>query len=264
MRKYYAIIGKPVSHSSSPRMHNSAFEKLKMDSIYTRYLLNDGAELKKKFLSLGLSGANVTVPYKEDAFNQCDEVMGIAKDIKAVNTIILNDKKLIGYNTDAPGFMQSIKEFYPLKSALILGAGGTAKAISLAMKKNGIYVSVVNRSEKRLKAFDAYGFDLFTWDSFTPKSYDIIVNTTSAGLNDDSLPMPKNMLDKLLSNAKFAFDVIYHKDTPFIKMCKDYNVTYKNGKDMLLYQGVLAFELFTGVAQDDSLICAFRDGLELG
>lgn len=243
--KYFTIFGNPVAHSISPRMQNLAFEGLEYNGIYTRYLLENGDKLKETFLNLKLSGANVTVPHKESAYRACDEVEGIAKDIKAVNTLVLKDKKIVGYNTDAPGFITSIKDFFPLKSALILGAGGTAKALSWALRKEGVNVDVLNRSENRLEYFKQNGFEAYSWDNLPKKEYELIVNTTSAGLSDDSLPLDENVLKMLISNAKYAYDVIYHKITPFIHICKENGLKCKDGKDMLLYQGVYAFKHFS-------------------
>lgn len=257
----FALFGNPVSHSKSPRMHNCAFRHLGLKDIYTRYKLEDPSKLKEIFLKLQLSGANITVPHKEVAYLQCDEVCKIAKDIKAVNTIIRKNDKLIGYNTDADGFYMSIKDMLPLKNALIIGAGGSAKAISCILKNNNIEVSILNRSKEKLKNFT--DFQTNTWTNFKPKKYELLINTTSAGLNDDELPAPKDIILSLIKSAKFAFDAIYHKQTPFIKLCKQHNLTCKNGEDMLLYQGVLAFELFTDSKINADTINAMKIGLQL-
>ncbi|PID47570.1 MAG: shikimate dehydrogenase [Proteobacteria bacterium] len=240
----FAVFGKPIKHSISPRMHNLALKNLDLNGIYTRYCLKKGEDLAKTFHHLKLSGANVTIPYKEFAHNQCDKVVGIAKEIKAVNTIVKKDDKLLGYNTDAPGFILAIKDFLPLKNALILGAGGTAKAICCALKNEGLRISIVNRSKKRLEDFADLDVSLYDWNSYEPKPFDIIINTTSAGLNDELLPLPEHLLLPTIKQAKYAFDVIYHKQTPFLDACKKHHLKCKDGKEMLLYQGVLAFEIF--------------------
>lgn len=242
--KQFAIFGNPVEHSISPLMHNLAFQAFNLNANYSKHKLEDGKALKDLFNTLGLSGANVTVPHKEVAYELCDEIKGVAKKIQAINTIIKQNDKLIGYNTDAPGFIMAIHDFLPLKSALIIGAGGTAKAIACALMQENLHVSLVNRSEARLQSFKNLDISTFTWDNFKPKAFDLVINTTSAGLNDDLLPLPQDLLTPTLQNTKFAFDVIYHKITPFISLCKKNNLTCKDGKDMLLYQGVLAFNLF--------------------
>jgi len=242
--KLFAIFGNPVSHSISPLMHNLALKGLDIDGCYTRYKLEDGLLLKEKFLQLGLSGINVTVPYKETAYKACDEIKGIAKEIGAVNTIINHNGKLIGYNTDAPGFLKSASTFGEINSVLIIGAGGTAKALAAIFKDKGAEVSLLNRSIARLAFFKKRGFYCMDWKRFEKQNYDLVVNTTSAGLEDDSLPCPKEMLEEIFPRTKYAIDVIYNKNTPFLQMAKSYKLPSKDGANMLLYQGVYAFDLF--------------------
>ena len=234
----FVIFGNPVNHSKSPLMHNYFFKKYGINECYGRYLLENGEEIIEKFKELNIKGANVTVPHKEWAFKLADEVRGIAKEIGAVNTLVKEGDKVIGYNTDALGFLEAIQEF-DYEKALIIGAGGTAKAISLVLKAD-----IVNRSENRLKSFK--NKNTFTWESLDKFDFDLIINTTSAGLKDDLLPAPKELLEKLFKNAKYAVDVIYGRDTPFLKMAKEFNLYTKTGLDMLVYQGILAMELFLG------------------
>ena len=242
--KLFSIFGDPVSHSRSPLMHNSVFKSLNYDACYTRTHLLDGEKLKETFFSLGLSGANVTVPHKEAAFNACDEVRGFAKTVGVVNTLVNENGRLIGYNTDADGFMFAIEEFGDVKNILILGAGGTAKALAARFLQDGIKVSVINRSEGRLEYFKELGCVCYDWSSYTSKKYDLVVNTTSAGLKDEELPAPKEIIEDILTNTSFVADAIYGKLTPFLKLAKEKNITFKDGADMLLGQGVLANELF--------------------
>lgn len=259
----FCIFGDPINHSKSPLMHNSAFMAFGINSCYTRYLLKDGKSLKNRFLNLNLKGANITVPHKEDAFLACDEIRGVAKKIGAVNTIVLEKDKIIGYNTDALGFMESIKEF-DFKNALILGAGGTAKAIAEIFNEKKIDFTIINRTQKRLKEFQKKGYRCYSWQEFKIESFDLIINTTSAGLDNSSLPLEKEKLLNLFDSAKFAVDVIYGKETPFLSLAKKRAIITKDGKDMLLYQGVLAFEIFTNFKYSKDEIKEYmQKGLEL-
>ncbi len=242
--KLFAVFGDPVAHSRSPLMHNSVFKNLNYKACYTRVHLKEGSKLKETFFALKLSGANITVPYKEEAFKACDEVRGFAKKIGVVNTLINENGKLIGYNTDADGFMFAIKEFKEIKNVLVLGAGGTAKALSCRFIQDNIKVTVLNRSASRLQYFKELNCDCFTWNDFKIGRYDLVVNTTSAGLKDEELPAPREMIEEILNNTSYAADAIYGKMTPFLKMAKNKNIIYKDGSDMLLGQGVLANELF--------------------
>ncbi len=241
----FAIFGNPVSHSKSPLMHNLAFKGLEYDGCYARYRLEDGSKLKEKFFELGLKGINITVPHKEYAYAACDELDPFAKKVGAVNTIVEKNGKLHGYNTDAPGFLKAISEFKEIKTVLFLGAGGTAQSTSVILKEEGYDVTLLNRSEGRLTKFKEAGFKTFTFDDFQPKHYDLIINMTSAGLEDDALPAPKEILEKVMPSSKACVDVIYGKETAFLKLARAYNKPVKDGSDMLLYQGIIAFEYFT-------------------
>ena len=246
MAKKFAIFGDPVEHSLSPKMHNMAFIELGFDAIYKKILLKDGTKLKESFFEHNLSGANITVPHKEAAFKACDKLDDFAKKVNAVNTIVLKDNLLYGYNTDAPGFLKSVKKFNSINSILILGAGGTTQATSKILKDEGYEITILNRSQNRLEKFIKDGFDCYNWDNFkNNKDYDLVVNMTSAGLNDNNLPAPKEILEQLLKNSKAAIDIIYGKETPFLKLAKEFNLPTSDGKDMLINQGVLAFDYFT-------------------
>jgi shikimate dehydrogenase len=242
--KLFTIFGDPITHSRSPLMHNTVFKAHGIHGCYTRTHLTDGTQLRAVFFDQNLTGANVTVPHKEVAFAQCDEVRGIAQEIGAVNTLCREGDRLIGYNTDADGFIAAIQSFGALSNALIIGAGGTAKALAIALHHKGITPTIVNRSAERLAYFNAKNFQTSTWETFIPRPFDLIINTTSAGLRDQALPLPPHLLTPLLSSAKGAVDVIYGKETPFLTMVKKVNLPYKDGVDMLQEQGVLANALF--------------------
>lgn len=226
-------------------MHNLTFKGLDYKACYSRYRLENGSKLRSKFFELNITGANITVPHKEEAFRACDELDEFAQKVEAVNTIIKKDNKLYGYNTDAPGFLKAIKEFKNIKKVLFLGAGGTAQSTSVVLKDAGYSVTILNRSAKRLEQYKAKGFQTYTFEDFKIEEFDLIVNMTSAGLEDNSLPCPIEILQQVVPISKACIDVIYGKDTPFLKFAKKHNRPTKDGSDMLLYQGVIAFEYFT-------------------
>jgi len=240
----FGIFGDPVSHSRSPLMHNMVFKECNYKACYTRIHLKDGEKLREIFFNLKLSGANITVPHKEAAYRACDEVRGFAQEVGVVNTIVEEDGKLIGYNTDADGFLYAIENFKNIKKVLILGAGGTAKALAAKFLQEDMELTVINRSKGRLEFFDKLGAKTYSWDNFELSKYDLVVNTTSAGLKDENLPAPAAIIENILSHTNYAADAIYGKLTPFLQMAKENNIPYKDGADMLLGQGVLANELF--------------------
>ncbi|MCK5855226.1 MAG: shikimate dehydrogenase, partial [Sulfurovaceae bacterium] len=151
-----------------------------------------------------------------------------------------------GYNTDAPGFLKAISEFKNIKRVLFLGAGGTAQSTSIVLRDAGYEVTLLNRSAKRLERYQKEGFKTYTFDSFEGNEvFDLVVNMTSAGLEDENLPCPIEILENVVPKAKACVDVIYGKETPFLKFAKQHNRPIKDGSDMLLYQGIIAFEYFT-------------------
>jgi len=254
--KRFTIFGNPIEHSKSPLMHNAAFKALGVDAVYEKTLLLDGSKLKSVFLENNFSGANITVPYKFDAFEQADILDDYALKIGSVNTWVLKENNIYGYNTDAPGFYESIKEF-DAKKVLLIGAGGTAKAIEVVLLEKGYNVDILNRSDKS----NLFKSDFFTWDSFKAKKYDLVINSTSAGLKDDLLPAPKDIIEPVIKDSKYIVDCIYAKDTPFLKLAKKYDKIYKDGTDMLLYQGVLALELFLDRKIDKNIINIMKQQL---
>ncbi|PRM96717.1 shikimate dehydrogenase [Aliarcobacter cryaerophilus] len=262
--KKICIFGNPVAHSKSPQMQNAGFNYLNFDAFYEKFHLENGNNIKEEFIKNSFCGANITVPHKEIAFKQADIVRGIAQKIEAVNTYIMEDEKVVAYNTDAPGFLKAIESFGDIKRVLVLGAGGTAKAIALVLQEKNIDVVVLNRSKEKLDFFKNNGIKAFSFDDFDFKNekFDLVVNSTSAGLKDDLLPASKEILENILSKSSFAFDCIYGKITPFLALAKKFNNEIKDGEDMLLYQGVLAFELFTNTKADNMVIEAMRRGLK--
>ena len=258
----FVIFGNPVLHSKSPQMQNAGLKYIGFDGVYEKHHLENGNDIKNIFLQNNYLGANITVPHKEFAYENADEIRGLAKEIKAVNTYINENGKIIAYNTDAPGFLKAIESFGSIKNVLLLGAGGTSKAIALALQSKDIKVTVLNRSEGKLDFFKNHNIKCSSWDNFEIQNFDLIVNSTSAGLKDEYLPCPKEILDIIFKKASFAFDCVYGKITPFLALANENKLQIKDGEDMLLYQGVLAFELFTNTKADNSVVEAMRKGLK--
>lgn len=228
--------------------------------MYGRFCLDNGKDLKNTFFRLNLSGANITVPFKEHALSQADELDSLAQEIGAVNTLVLESSgKLKGYNTDASGFVESIRDFMPnpdfaprtAKSALVLGAGGSAKAVACILKKYGLEVQVANRSKRDFYALRGIEYCLFS--ELEARDFDIVINATSASLQGE-LPLPKNLLSEIFTRSKLAYDLMYGKNlTPFLALAKDCHIDYKDGKDMLLWQAAKALVLFISAENTSNL-----------
>lgn len=246
----FAVFGNPISHSISPLLHNYAIKEFGIDGFYGRVCLSKTESkfaLKNSFEKLGLSGANITLPFKEIGLSICDELSSDAKEIGSVNTIVKRSDEIYGYNTDTSGFFDAAVSMGEFKNALIIGCGGTTKAISYILYKNRVKFDILNRTKRDKKTIELLKCNNFyTWNDkeLLDGRYDLVINATSAGLNDEFLPAPKELLELLLKRAKFGFDLIYGKNTPFLQLCLKNSLIAKDGLDMLIGQAVLAFELF--------------------
>jgi shikimate dehydrogenase len=254
-----AIIGDPVEHSLSPVMHNAAFKELGLNLVYVAFTVTS-TELKTAVLgakSLGLRGLNVTMPHKNAVMSHLDEVDSTAKSIGAVNTVLNNQGKLIGYNTDGSGAMIALQEngVYPEEKKLVLlGAGGAAKAIAYQAAQDVEELVILNRTAEKakklaeaLKSFGAkvkagtLSFEVLKQELPTT---DILVNATSVGMHPDVdiSPVPSDLLHSDLS----VMDIIYNPlETKFLKDAKSAGAKVVSGIEMLLYQGAVAFEIWT-------------------
>jgi shikimate dehydrogenase len=241
MSYQFCVYGNPISHTKSPDMHNHALQTLGINASYGKKQVESAKELVSHIKEHPIKGANVTLPFKEDVLEYLDSVDEFAKASGAVNTIVNKDGVLKGYNTDAEGFFLSLQE--PYKSALVLGAGGSAKALALYLRLKKVDVCVLNRSERNREFFEKNGIEFFTESEFEPKNFELIVNSTSAGLSSESAPFA-DRLKELLPHSKLGYDLLYGKETPFLKLCESLKVQSQDGKGMLINQGALAFSLF--------------------
>jgi len=260
--KLVGILGNPVSHSLSPAMHNLAFKALDMDWIYVPLPvgLNSLGEAVKGLNSLGFLGANVTVPYKEEVLPFLDELSDEAARIRAVNTIEIQEGRLLGDNTDSQGFLNHLAEigFHPnCCRALVLGSGGSARAVAYALASRGASVSVCGRNAKTGDSvvnmigelFPESSTDFFLWEELPDfhVEVDIIVNTTPVGMgkHNGSSPWPRGTG---FPNCALAYDLVYNPPvTRFMEQARENGVRAVNGLGMLVHQAGLSFEIWTGM-----------------
>jgi shikimate dehydrogenase len=245
MKKKFLVIGNPIDHSLSPKLHNYWIKKYKIDAVYEKKLLNKD-ELEGLIFNImqeKIHGINITVPFKKLVIPFLDKLSEEAEISQSVNTIYKKDNKIIGDNTDIEGFKLSLektKQETKNKKALILGAGGVVPSIIIALKKmqiEEIYLS--NRTE--LKAIGLKKnfpeIKIIKWGETL--DFDIIINATSVGLKEkDEI----NINYQQISKDKFFYDVIYNPpETNFLKNAKKYGGITKNGKMMFIYQAQKAF-----------------------
>ena len=257
-----AVVANPIKHSISPFIHNSAFEATNTNGVYLAWEVEttDLAETVANIRRYQMYGVNLSMPYKEQVIPYLDELSEEARLIGAVNTVVNRDGTLIGYNTDGKGFFKSLPSFkISGKRMVLLGAGGAAKAILAQAILDGVsQVSVFVRSAsiektrpylEKLQNATGFRVDLFALedvqdlqDSITKA--DLLVNATSVGMDEVSLPIPRNIV---LSEKILVADVIYQPfETPFLKWARNQGNQSINGLGMLLYQAAEAFQLWTG------------------
>lgn len=250
--KVYGIIGNPVSHSKSPVMHNSGFVALGENRVYIPLPVTDVQAGLTGMRGLGLWGASVTIPHKEAVISLVDQVDPIAERIGAVNTINVietaDGRKLYGSNTDWLGANRALTEKTELagKRVVLLGAGGSARAIGFGLLEVGAEVVLCSRTEARGRALAAdLGCTWYALDQVDDLSGDILVNATSVGMlpNVDTSLMAKSSL----ARYQVVMDIVYAPlATRLLQDAEAMGCMTVNGLDMLLYQGVAQFELWTG------------------
>ena len=243
--KKYLVIGNPIEHSLSPKLHNHWIKKNNLKATYDKKLLEKD-EIKKLISNVReekIHGLNVTVPFKKTVIPFLDELSDEARNSQSVNTIYKVKDKIIGENTDIDGFksaLEATNQVIKNKKAFILGAGGVVPSIIIALKKmqiSKIYLS--NRTE--LKALELKKhfpeIEMIEWGKVS--NFDIMINATSIGLNNND----KIDIDyKNISQNKFFYDVIYNpKETNFLKKAKEFGAETENGKMMFIYQAQKAF-----------------------
>jgi shikimate dehydrogenase len=250
------VLGWPVAHSKSPAMQNAAFQNLGLNWAYVPLCVTPHFSLEvaiKGLAACGFRGANVTVPYKEEALKICNTISDDAKKIGAVNTLLCAaDGSVRGENTDAPGFLAHLaEEAVEIKGqkVAVVGAGGAARAIIFALLSGGAKeVMVINRNEARAqelaRRFEVKAFG-WTKEAFMQASQaSLIVNTTSLGIRAND-PIPWHP-DVRFSRAQVVYDVIY-KRTPFLDIAISQGARAITGAGMLLWQGAIAFKMWTDV-----------------
>ena len=249
--KKYLVIGNPIEHSLSPKLHNYWFKKNNIDANYDKRKIDKSEiqEIISEIKNNKLGGINVTVPFKSDVIPFLDTLSEESQITQSVNTIYIHDKKLVGHNTDIKGFELSLRETnFDLKnkSIYILGAGGVVPSIIYALEKLGVSkISVSNRTKQKAKNLKKNFSNISVVDWGDQLEFDMIINATSLGLNiEDDIGLSfKNINEK-----KLFYDVIYNpKETNFLKTGKSLGCQVLNGKMMFIYQAFEAFKLWHNV-----------------
>jgi len=249
--KKYLVIGNPIKHSLSPKLHNHWIKENNIDAFYEQKQLNEN-DIKKIVSEVKdgkINGINVTIPFKQYIIPFLDQLTTLAKEAQSVNTIFKKDNKVIGDNTDVGGFEQGLKHInYSVKNkkTFILGAGGVVPSIILALKRLGASKIILsNRTKEKAEGLKKIYTDLeiVAWGQNT--DFDMIINATSLGLkNEDQIKLD---FSKTGSNKLF-YDVIYNPNkTNFLLEGKKLGNKIENGKMMFIYQAQLAFKIWHNI-----------------
>ena len=252
----YGLIGNPVEHSLSPPMHEAAYAELGLDARYVTFEPDDdaGTAAVESAATLGVRGLNVTIPFKRQVIDVVD-LAPLAQRIGAVNTIDFSTTPPTGYNTDAAGVVRSFAhhDVALAGTAVVVGAGGAGRAVAFALADEGMSVRVVNRTVEKATdlaagvadaqpATEATGHALDELPNLLADA-DVLVNATSVGMDEDASPVPAGALHEDLA----VLDAVYSPlETRLLQSADDAGATTIDGAWMLLFQGVEAFELWTG------------------
>jgi len=266
LNKFAGIIGYPLSHSLSPSMHNFIYQKLGIEIEYKKW------EIEEKNLELHIGkinnddfvGANVTVPYKEKIVPILDEIKDEAVFTGAVNTIVKNNNKLIGYNTDVYGIKETLDIQFKndeINNVVIFGAGGAAKAALYVLFQRGLKnLTIINRTKanavKMVDQFNDFNFEhcVLTFNEI-PKiktacqSTNLIINTTILGMKGSGYENISPVDSTFIDSNSVIFDMVYNPTkTQLIKIALDKNANIIEGLNMLVYQAIKSIELWTGIS----------------
>lgn len=255
-----AVIGWPVEHSRSPTLHNAAYAATGMNAVYVALPVAPDrlAEALAGIRALGFLGVNVTVPHKEAAIASCHRVDPLAASVGAVNTIVVRpDGRLAGYNTDVGGFQDSLEEEVPdvLTSrgrAVVLGAGGAARAVTLALRERRLEVVVVARDVERARGLLRLGAgEALPWTKAALAAAlpgaNLLVDSTSAGLSratEKEIPAPIPL--DLLPDGAVVCSLVYHRKPALLAAARARGLRVVDGSGMLIHQAARAFTLMTG------------------
>ena len=248
--KKFCVIGNPIDHSLSPKLHNFWLKKNKIEAVYEKKLL-DEKEIPKLIESIRkseINGVNVTVPFKNSVIPFLDALSSEAKKTNSVNTICTEEDKIIGHNTDIVGFelaLRYINYEVKRKRALIIGAGGVSPSIIYALKNMGCEkIYLTNRTFEKAERIKETFNDIIVQKWGDIPEFDIVINATSVGLKNENFDFDLNKF----GNNKFFYDVIYNpSETNFLKVAKLNGNKTENGRMMFIYQAHQSFALWNKV-----------------
>ncbi|WP_428944903.1 shikimate dehydrogenase [Pantoea sp. FN060301] len=261
----FAVFGNPVSHSKSPRIHQLFAEQTGITHQYGRICAPEDAfrQSVDEFIAQGGKGANVTLPFKEQAYELASELSERASMAGAVNTLkFLSEGRLFGDNTDGIGLLSDLERLQlitPTDRILLVGAGGAARGVILPLLSFGCGLTITNRTvakaEKLAEIFQHAGeLDAIGMDDLCGQQFDLIINATSSGVDGNIPALPVSLIDK----ETRCYDMFYQAGlTPFLNWCRNQGAIHMaDGLGMLVGQAAHAFQLWHGVLPDSAPVIA--------
>lgn len=254
----YGVVGYPVAHSLSPAMHNAAFSATGVNAAYLAFETSDIEGCVRGMRALGIKGLSVTMPHKSEVIGLLDEVDAMAKRIGAVNTIVNDGGRLVGYNTDATGALKALEERIDLsgKTCLIVGAGGAARAIGYALRDRGVRVTIANRTTGRGEELsDLLGCSFVPLVEIKSVQADVLIHATPAGTypNIGQCVITQDAIHEKM----VVMDIVYNPvETRLLRMAGSVNCSTINGLRMFVHQGAEQFRLWTGLEAPVSYLVA--------
>jgi shikimate dehydrogenase len=254
MKKYF-VIGNPIGHSLSPKLHNHWLEQNNINAVYKKIKLeeNEVENFIYEIKNQKINGCNVTVPFKKKVIPFLDKLSSEAEHTQSVNTICFHNGELVGHNTDIGGFEKAINSLdYKVKDKkiLILGSGGVVPSLIFALNKmEASEITICNRTNKKAEDLKIQFNKINTVSWGEVPDFDMIINATSLGLNNETIDLNTSNIGQ----GKLFYDVIYNpNETNFLKLGKKLGNQIENGKLMFIYQAFEAFRLWHGVEPDVS------------
>ncbi|MDP1765925.1 MAG: shikimate dehydrogenase [Methylotenera sp.] len=260
MTDQYAVIGNPIAHSKSPLIHEAFARQTGQDMCYERILapLDSFDVTVRELIKQGYKGVNVTVPFKFEAFQLANQYSSSALGAGAANTLSFNNNVIAADNTDGAGLVRDVEQNLNVqiagKRVLLIGAGGAAEGVlQPVLESKPKSITIVNRTLnkaismiKKVEAqsqFASINLGACTFEALQGQAFDIVINATSAGLSDKALPIP----NAIFAKGCLAYDMMYGRETPFMKLAKDNGAQVADGLGMLVEQAAEAFYIWRGV-----------------
>lgn len=253
MADRYAVIGNPIEHSKSPQIHAAFAAQTGQDISYERVLapLDGFAATIRRIVGEGYKGCSVTVPFKFEAYHLATRLTERAQSAQAVNTLVFNAGEILGDNTDGAGLVADITRNVGVslanKQVLLVGAGGAAYGVALPLVQAGALLTVANRTAEKAEALAAVVVATGgSYAALAERKFDVVINATSTGLSDEFPPLPEDVF----AQGALAYDMMYGRDTPFIRFSRRHGVRVADGLGMLIEQAAEAFYIWRGVRPD--------------